>query len=218
MDDQKRRDWFIGLTLALAVAWAIASSFARAGWLTATGLVALVLVLDVAFVARRRDPLLGRLLVMCLVAGFVELLADHWLVRSSGTLDYAPGGPFILTSPLYMPFGWAGALLQLAYLGVRLGQRLPAWGACLIVGLVGAINIPIYEHCARAAGWWAYKNTPMLGNAPHYIILGELLAVLLLPLFARVAVRKPLGWSAALGVAYGLYLCACLVGAAKLVG
>jgi hypothetical protein len=218
MTDQGRRDWFIGLTLALAVAWAVASAFARAGWLTATGLVALVMTLDVAFVARRRDGLLARLLVLSLLAGWIELLADHWLVRYSGTLDYLPGGPFVLSSPLYMPFGWAGALFQLAYLGVRLAERRPVWLACLLVGLVGAINIPIYEHCARAAGWWAYKNTPMLGNAPHYIILGELLAVLLLPLVARAAARRPLGWSVAFGVGYGLWLCGCLVLAAKLIG
>jgi hypothetical protein len=218
MTDESRRDWFVGLTLALAVAWAVASSFARAGWLTATGLVTLVLALDLVFVAWRRDGLLGRLLVLCLVAGFVELAADHWLIRSSGTLDYTPGGPFVASSPLYMPFGWAGALFQLSYLGVRLAERRPVWLACVIVGLVGAVNIPIYEHCARAAGWWAYKNTPMLGNAPHYIILGELLAVLLLPLFARAAVRRPLGWSVALGLGYGVWLCATLIGAAKLVG
>lgn len=218
MTDQARRDWFVGLTLALAVAWAVASSFARAGWPTATGLVGLVLALDLVFILRRRDGLLGRLLVLCLVAGFVELAADHWLVRWSGTLDYTPGGPYVLSSPLYMPFGWACALLQLAYLGVRVGQRLPLWAACVVAGLVGAINIPVYEHCARAAGWWAYKNTPMLGNAPHYIILGELAAVSLLPLFARAAARRPIGWSVALGLGYGLYLCACLIGAAKLVG
>ncbi len=48
--------------------------------------------------------------------------------------------------------------------------------ASIIIGIVGGIIIPIYEHSAKGACWWVYNDwTHEFWNAPYYIILGEAL-------------------------------------------
>jgi len=166
----------------------------------------------------RRDKLVGRLMLFAVTAGWVELLADWWLVDITGTLVYQPGGPFVLCSPLYMPFAWGAVLIQTAYVGGRIwemrGQKL----AILFTGLLGAATIPFYEWWAKGAMWWYYQDTRMWGVVPLYIILGEfLIASGLVLLVNRLYERS---WRVALflGMVQGLWIWICFAVAFMLVG
>lgn len=142
--------------------------------------------------------------VVALTAGFVELIADAWLVQGTNTLNYRPWGqsgqPMIWASPAYMPFAWTGVLLQIITIGDALRRHMRPWMATLLTGLLGGINIPLYEAWAFKANWWAYQHTPMIArNAPYFIALGEFLLCLPLGWFARKTADAPL-WRC---VAYG---------------
>jgi hypothetical protein len=55
----------------------------------------------------------------------------------------------------------------------------------LIIGLLGAINIPFYEEMARRIHWWQYNGCSMISFTPWYIVLGEFGIALVLALLAR---------------------------------
>ena len=137
-------------------------------------------------------------LVFGIVSGFAELLADYWLVKGINDLTYAGTEPMLVVSPAYMPFAWAVILTQIGYIGWRLAKQIKLLKASLIVGLIGGIIIPFYEHSAKGAGWWFYNDwTHEFWNAPYYIILGEALICLVLPwIFQKIENKK---WLLALG-------------------
>jgi Domain of unknown function (DUF6989) len=97
----------------------------------------------------RRDLLLARFVLFGLAVGFAELPADAWLVDYTRTLDYSiGGGQMIWRSPLWMPLAWEVVAVQFGYIGLRLWERF-GWAGLLMIGLLGAINIPFYEEMAR---------------------------------------------------------------------
>ncbi|MCB0415367.1 MAG: hypothetical protein KDD50_13610 [Bdellovibrionales bacterium] len=108
-----------------------------------------------------------------ILVGFVEVIADYWLVSGIHVLDYDPGGLFILKSPSYMPFSWAGMIITFGSIGQWIENRSNFWMASLLSALLMSLYVPLYEEIAFAAGWWSYKDTPMLGHVPYFIILGE---------------------------------------------
>jgi hypothetical protein len=127
----------------------------------------------VGFVLFRSDVLFVRFLVFGLLVGFAELPADAWLVDYTRTLDYSiGGGPMIWRSPLWMPLAWEVVAVQFGYIGLRLWERFGKAGL-LMIGLLGAINIPFYEEMARRIHWWQYSGRRMISFTPWYIILGE---------------------------------------------
>jgi len=140
------------------------------------------------FVVTHGDRLLARFMVFGLVVGFTELAADAWLVEYTKTLDYSiGGGPMLWRSPLWMPFAWEIVAVQFGSIGLWLWNRFGRWGL-VVVGLLGAINIPYYEEMATHINWWQYGNCRMLSNTPYYIILGEFgIAILLAMLTKRVS-------------------------------
>src|SRR5206468_3266789 len=125
----------------------------------------------IAFSIRRKDRLIPQLMLFGLAVGCTELLADAWLVDTTGTLDYSPGGgPMIGRSPAWMPLAWEMVAVQLGYIGMRLFEWR-GWLGLLLTGLIGAINIPFYEEMALLTRWWRYANCRMLLHTPYYIIL-----------------------------------------------
>ena len=136
----------------------------------------------------------------------MELLADRWLVDGAGTLVYDEGGPFVLRSPLYMPFAWALILVPLGYLGLRLATRFPLAVVSVFVALVGSLYVPLYEEWARGSSWWYYGSTSMLGSTPWYIIGGEFLMALALPAGLSLVREAEIGWRVALGLLDGLWI------------
>ncbi|MGC8856048.1 MAG: DUF6989 domain-containing protein [Anaerolineae bacterium] len=212
------RTKFVLFTLAFGITWNFISSFLGLGWITATLITAILLLLNLAYIYRYRDDVLGRILLFSLAAGWTELLADRWLVEDTQTLHYWPGGPFVLRSPLYMPFAWTVVLVQLAYLGWELSQRIGLPLSAVLIGLFGGINIPLYEQWAKGAGWWFYTNTTMIGNTPWYIISGEFLIVFTLPFLMRLSQKMAPAWSLALGILHGLWIWAAYALAYVLIG
>lgn len=178
------------------------------GWVSATLATGFGLsALSVHVLRARLQGFGARLWLFGLSAGLVELAADRWLVDTLGVLVYADGGPFLVASPLYMPFSWGGMLQAGVLFGGTLLRRAGPVAACAAVALgVGAV-LPVYEHLAHVSGWWVYRDTPMaLGTVPYFIALGEVLVGAPLPLLAGpLARRGPLA-AVLLGVAVGLWI------------
>jgi hypothetical protein len=185
-------------------------------WRTGTALNAVDNSLLIGFVILRRDALLGRFLLFGIVVGFTELAADAWLVDYTRTLDYSVGGgPMIWRSPVWMPLAWEVVAVQFGYLGLRLWERFGKFGL-LLIGLLGAINIPFYEEMARRIHWWQYGRCRMISYTPWYIILGEFGIAIAFALLARTL--RGGSWRVAViaGLTGGLSIFACY-GAAFLI-
>lgn len=212
------RDKFVLAWLALGLVWNFFSSLVGWGWITATIITFGILIIAAIYIYHKRDGLLAKFILFGVIAGLVELLADRYLVEVTGTLVYEKGGPFLLRSPLYMPFAWAGVLVTLGYVGWRLRQVLGLPWATFLAGIIGAINIPLYEQWARSAHWWYYQNTPMLGATPWYIIVGEFFIVALLPfLLQKLEILHPVQ-IIPLGIIEGLWIWICYALTFQLLG
>jgi hypothetical protein len=178
-------------------------------WRTGLALNLLDNFLLLSFVFLRRDMLIARLTVFGLAVGFAELPADAWLVLHTHTLNYSiGGGPMLWCSPAWMPLAWEVVAVQFGYLGLRLWERFGGFGLLLIGGL-GAVNIPYYEEMARRIHWWTYSGCRMISFTPYYIVLGEAGIAVALTLLA-VQLRRG-SWKKALlaGLIGGLAIFIC---------
>ena len=128
-------------------------------------------------------------------------------------LDYSiGGGPMIWRSPLWMPLAWEIVAVQFGIIGLRLCGRFGNIGL-LMIGLLGAINIPFYEQMARRIHWWQYSGCQMISYTPWYIIVGEFGIALVFALLARTLRRD--SWRVAIvgGVAGGALIFVCYAAA-----
>jgi len=178
-------------------------------WRTGVALNIIDNCLLVGFVLVKRDALLARFLLFGLFVGFTELAADAWLVDYTRTLDYSiGGGPMIWRSPLWMPLAWEVVAVQFGYIGLRLWERFGKIGL-LMIGLLGAVNIPFYEEMARRIHWWQYGGCRMISFTPWYIILGEFGIAVTLALLARRLRRG--SWDDAvvtgIGGGFSIFIC-----------
>jgi hypothetical protein len=204
--------------LGLMIAGHVIAAVLAVGWITAAAIDALALIYLLALLARPAwRPLIGRLMLLGLVAGILELVTDaagHQFARS---LFYPQGQPLLWDSPFYMPLSWMIVLTQLGYLAWRLaglvpGGRIP-WRAILLTGLVGAVNVPFYEEAAYHADWWRYAPTVLhLGNTPAYVLLFEGMIAAALPLLTWGLLRVRWPEVAVRGAILGLWMpCAALL-------
>ena len=178
-------------------------------WRTGTALNLIDNSLLIGFVILKRDALLARFLLFGIVVGFTELAADAWLVDYTRTLDYAiGGGPMIWRSPIWMPLAWEVVAVQFAYVGLRLWERFGKT-VLLLIGFLGAINIPFYEEMARRIHWWRYTGCRMISFTPWYIILGEFGIALVFALFGRRLRRASWRVAVVAGLTGGLSIFAC---------
>jgi len=178
-------------------------------WRTGAALNIIDNCLLVGFTVVRRDALLARFLLFGVVVGFTELLADAWLVDYTRTLDYSiGGGPMIGRSPLWMPLAWEVVAVQFGYIGLRLWERFGKTGL-LMIGLLGAINIPFYEEMARRIHWWQYGGCRMISYTPWYIIVGEFGIAVAFALLARTLRRDSWRVAVIAGVAGGVSIFVC---------
>jgi hypothetical protein len=178
-------------------------------WRTGAALNVVDNCLLVGFTVVRRDALLARFILFGVVVGISELAADAWLVDYTRTLDYSiGGGPMIWRSPLWMPLAWEVVAVQFGYIGLRLWERFGRTGL-LIIGFLGAINIPFYEEMARRIHWWEYSGCRMISYTPWYIILGEFGIVLALALLARMLRRGSWRYAILAGVIGGASVFGC---------
>jgi hypothetical protein len=207
--DADARDFVLHTTLASlsGLAITVVSISLLPGWRGATLGAGQGLLWCAWMLRRRRTAWMGNLVLFGVVAGLVELLADLWLVRGTGTLVYPRGGPFLLESPAYMPVAWFGMLSTGMAIGLALRRRYSVAVSSALVAVALGLYIPLFESFAGLAGWWHYRACAMaLGGVPVYIVLGEvLIAVPLVALTERMRRAGP-GTAAALGVAQGLWI------------
>ncbi len=182
---KKKEARFIIATLFITIAVAALSARFKLTWRSGFVLAFGVYGLLAWFAVAQKDTFLKRLLIFGITAGFTELLADCWLVKGTGTLVYTEGEPMIACSPLYMPFAWAVILVQIGYLGWLISNKEKMWIQILTSAIIGLAVIPLFEHWAKNAGWWYYRNCNMVGNTPWYIILGEGIICSILPVFFK---------------------------------
>jgi len=211
MRDDNQHLFFVLCTLASGIIWIVGSSFFNTGWVTATIIAFGVFFLIVFYIANADDPFLVRLLVVSLMAGWMGVCSDWWLIHSCKTLIYYPGGPFVGRTPLYAPFGLTCALFLLCYLASFFSTRMKPLPASLLTGFVGAGSLFIYEHCAEGAGWWFYQNTSMLGNTPYHAIVANFLTAAALPLLAQRVESASILGTLGLGFLIGLWFCVATV-------
>jgi hypothetical protein len=188
---ERARLWIICATIVVNVICVGLLAFVPwSSWRTGAGLNVINNAMLVGFVVWRRDGFLARLMVFGLCVGFVELVSDYWLVDVLHSLDYSVGrdgaglNPMIWRSPIWMPFAWQVVAVQFGYLGLRLYEGL-GWKGLLVVGLLGAVNIPYYEEMAFRIHWWRYYNCAMFLHTPFAIIVGEFLIAMYLGYAAR---------------------------------
>jgi len=200
-----RRLKAVGATIVInIVAVALLALAPWSDWKTGLALNLLDNAILLAFVVHRADAFLGRLMLFGLVVGFVELFADAWLVLHTRTLDYSiGGGPMLWKSPIWMPFAWEVVTVQFGCLGLWLRDRFNGAGLVMI-GLLGAINIPYYEEMAKRIHWWQYSGCRMISNTPYYIILGELGIAVAVALLAKPVRRGSMTTAMLMGIAGGI--------------
>ncbi len=214
--ERKRLTLIIGTILLNLVVVTLLTIVPGSDWKTGLALNLVDNVFFFGFAYWYRDYPLLRLMAYGGMVGFVELLADAWLVDFTRTLDYSiGGGPLLWRSPIWMPLAWEVVTVQFAVIGLRLMRWRPGIGL-LLTGLLGAINIPYYEEMAQAIHWWRYTDCRMLSGTPYYIIVGEFGIALTLAAAAR---GIPSGKALAIvraGLLAGLAILACYVAAFEL--
>ena len=218
MDNNRNRTSFIIGSMVLAVMFLVFNAYFFKGWVSATLWGYGFSLAYFLFAIFTKDALLGRFLLFGLVAGWIELLPDHWLVAGTKTLVYPPGEPIIDSSPMYMPFSWLTVFIQVGYIGFLLYKKMGLGKATLLVTILGSIIIPVYEHLAIQAGWWQYRNTPTLFNVPYYVILAEGLLMATIPFFYKRCENSKWGFIPVLGFIQGMIMWLCCIIAFALVG
>ena len=177
------------------------------------------LLLVILGTMRKFRPLLGRLMLVGLVAGICELFTDasgQFVVHS---LKYPAGELTIWTSPLYMPLSWLVTLTYLGYMSWRLRALLGWRIAILLCGFLGAIDIPLFEEISYFGGWWRYVPTHfMLGHTPAYVALFEGLIVAVLPLLFDRLERRTWMETVVMGVVLGIWMAVAALTAWLLLG
>jgi len=195
------------ITAAVLLGWSYLSSLTPWGPVSASIVTYGLYVFYWIYALRTKNPLVYRLLIFGTIAGVLELLTDYYLVDVINSLVYPGHEPMIWRSPAYMPFAWSNVLLQLSFIGVLLTVRFGLLRASIVLCIAGGMYIPTYEHLAKGAGWWWYNfNTPMLFNAPVYVIICEALISLSLPCIVYYSEHNKLRKTFVLGIAEGVWI------------
>jgi len=176
------------------------------GWWTAALITAFASVLIGGFIAVRRDALLFRFLMVAAVAGWVELLTDWYFIEVVPALVYPWEGPFVASSPLYMPFAWMIVLWPLGLVARWMDRRWGIAAATICVCLIGGLNMPFFEYLAERAGWWHYEGVLGIGNVPFFVIVAEALTAAALPLAFRITERRRHLVAIGVGTALGMWI------------
>jgi hypothetical protein len=203
----KRTTTLILISAGVLLGWSYLSSKWDAGPVTASIITYGLYAFYWFYALRTKNPLMLRLQVFGTIAGLMELVTDYYLVDVIDSLVYPGGEPMVWSSPAYMPFAWSNVLLQLSFIGVLLTVRFGVFRASIMLAIAGGMYIPTYEHLAKDAGWWLYNlNTPMLFNAPVYVILCEALISLSLPGIVYYSEHNRLKKTISLGVLEGIWI------------
>ena len=202
----KKTTWFIVITQTFMVIWSVVSSLTQAGPTSVYIITVGSFVLYMGYSWYTKNALLQKLLLFGLVAGILELWADHYSIATIKTLVYPPDELMLWTSPAYMPLSWALALTQLGYYSLLLIRWKGLLIATIVISISGGFYIPLYEHLAKGADWWYYRDCSMLFNAPYYIIICEALLSVALPFLSQWTVKKSLYFAIVTGIIQGIWI------------
>lgn len=192
-------------SMGLMMGVSLLSALFNWGWVSISVLDYGMAVALTIYTIVRKEHLLGKLMIFGLVAGLLELPVDAWLVYT-GTLVYPNDEPMLWESPMYMPVAWMLVLVQMGYLSFILLRWRGIYVATLGIFIIGASYIPLYEHLAFHADWWYYQNTPMVWNAPYYIILAEGLLCTAIPAIMWLVSRTRYSLEPLLGAAEAAWM------------
>lgn len=204
---------FVIITLGILLAVSVANAAFHAGQ---TPLVITIIALYFSFFiygAKTGDHTIWIWLVYGLVTGLVEVASDcdAHLVNVMKVLVYPPNVPKIGVSPAYLPFAWALIWTELGLIGEWIRRQRTLLGPTLLIGLTGSVLIAVFENLARPAGWWFYRDTPMLIFAPYFVMLFEFLSTaVIVPIgwyIARSSIRGAYMWAVIFGVGSGIWMC-----------
>nr|MCU0387432.1 hypothetical protein [Chitinophagaceae bacterium] len=202
----KKEVVFILGTMIATLGFALVDAFFHLGYGSASAL-AIVMFFVISMRAYRwNDSFLKKMIVFATAAGITELVADNWLVNGINSLFYPEEQLHIWASPFYMPLAWAVILIQVGYLGGLLGMRKSMGVKVLISFMIGLVFIPVFESCAKYAGWWYYVSESKFLETPYYIILGEGLICAAIPLAFHKVLRKSFIGLLLMGAALGLWI------------
>lgn len=197
----RKESLFILTCMGVTLGVTLLSAYFRTGYWSAFALATGMFAVLTAFAFIRKDDFLKRLLLFGLVAGFMELFADKWLVQNISSLVYPDGEPKIWHSPNYMPFAWAVVLVEVGYLGWCISNKVKMIEALFLCMLIGIFFIPVFEQCAYWAKWWYYNPCKMLLNTPWYIIFAEGIICFFLPAIFFLEIKNK--WTTA--VIFGIF-------------
>ncbi|KXB06018.1 hypothetical protein AKJ52_02665 [candidate division MSBL1 archaeon SCGC-AAA382C18] len=128
----------------------------------------------IIYLNRGKKPEMLKLAVIGITAGYVELIADFFLV-SIGSLKYNPIEMFIWKSPLYMPFIWNFVIFEIGYIAVRLDEKIGRIKSAILTGLLAVLFVGGMEVLASDQNMWWYEKAALatFNQVPMYILLGE---------------------------------------------
>lgn len=202
----KKERVFILVTMVLTLGIALLDAKLALGYKSASFLAFGMYGVITIMAFKWRDSFLKKLLIFGLFAGFTELIADNWLVNGINSLFYPIEEEHLWASPVYMPFAWAVILIQVGYLGGLISMKHNLVKSILVSFLIGMCFIPIFETCAKFAGWWHYDSINVFVNTPYYIIFGEGLICAAIPLVFHKMVRTSWVNTAVMGIVMGLWI------------
>ena len=208
MDElHSRRIKFVLITMALSIGSDLIATWLVLGWKGATFITIGMNLFVIYHIWKTRDWVFARLYFFGLLVGFGELPSDFMAIEIQKTLVYHPDEPLIWKSPVYMPFSWTVVMVQLGYIAMWLTKK---WGlvvATILTGILGMINLPLYEYLAKYADFWYYQNCKMIfGSTPIYVIAGELLITLSLPLIIQQVQKVRVEWIAGWAVLMAVWM------------
>ena len=204
---------FVVITLVVLFAVCIVNASLQSG---ETPLIVVIAGLYVAFFiygAKTGDHTIWIWLLYGLVTGFVEVASDcdTHLVNEMKVLVYPPHRFKIGVSPAYLPLAWGLMWTELGLLGQWIRRKQTLLRPSLLIGLLGATLIALFENLARQAGWWYYRDTPMLVWCPFFVLVFEFLStVVIVPIgwqIARSSTRRAYIWAIVFGILSGIWMC-----------
>lgn len=163
------------LLISMIVTVALAVRKSPTGWIFFQNWVFGIWVLMLSFSIATRDRLFLTMMFSTIVMGFVELIADGWLVLGAPAILNYPAAEFkIATSPIYMPFLWASLPLCLCYLGAALVDTIGMKKVMILATIFGLGLGVFWESLTFYFHAWYYKRYfIMIHKAPLFVVLGE---------------------------------------------
>jgi hypothetical protein len=216
---ERNRTIFVLVTMAISILGLATAAYVWHGWVSATVWGYGFSAIFILYAVIQNDALLGRFIFFGACAGWIELLPDHWLVAHTGTLVYPSNEPIIDSSPAYMPFSWLVVFIQIGYIGYLLLKKFSVITTSIMVAIIGGLMVPLYEYLAIDAGWWSYRDCPMIfGKVPYYIILAEALLVISIPHLYQIVEKTKIQFIPLWGILQGFIMWAAAYIAFVLVG